>query len=227
MKKVLLIVVLLNIFSIYNSAQKPANTPIKKAKPSPTPTTAVTEISEPEWKILAKSLEAEDWTKAAETAAIYLKKLKTDNDKKQAAQLRYLHLYALSGKILAVSGTNIPADTDKLWSDLNAATSEYNGKEIILPPRQFQNDCQKRVNYICRVADNDRALRVTATNKGATAILSFDYIIFDDKNSLNSLPETQLFLGGILTRIEYNQDASSPWVMRLFFEKAFAGLASK
>lgn len=226
MKKVLLLVALINIFGVYISAQKPG-APVKKATPSPVPAAVVTEISETEWKTLADFLQTEDWTKAAATAAIYLNKLKTDNDKKQVAQLRYLHLYALAGKILAVAATDIPADTDALWKNLDTAVSEYSGKELVLPPRRYLNDCQKRVNYICRVADRDRALRVTATNKEGTGIHSFDYIVFDDADSLSNLPENQLFLGGILKRIEYNQDASKPWVMRLFFEKGFVGLANK
>ncbi len=223
MKRIIFFITLLNFLSAFCLAQKP-NAPVKTVK-SPTPTAAV--ISDAEWKVLTDNLQAEDWTKAAGVAALYLGKLKTDNDKKQLAQLRYLRLYALAGKILAVQSANVPADNDALWRELDDAASEFNGKELVLPPRQFVNDCQKRVNYICRVADNDRALRVTATNQEGTAIHSFDYVVFDDQKPLNNLPESELFLGGVLKRIEYNQDASKPWVMRLMFEKGFVSSVGK
>lgn len=246
MKKVVFLVFLASVFSISGAAQK-SNAPVKSVKPTATTKPVVAkpiaakpvvakqvaakpiaaEISETEWKVLADALQAEDWTKSASTAALYLGKLKADNDKKQIAQLRYLRLYALAGKILAVAGANVPADTDALWKDLDDAASEFNGKEFILPPHSYLNECEKRVNYICRVADNDRALRVTATNKDGTAIHSFDYVVFDDKNLLNNLPESELFLGGTLKRIEYNQDASKPWVMRLTYEKGFVSSVNK
>jgi len=226
MKKVFLLIALINIFSLFGAAQKP-NAPVKTIKPAANSAPVIKEISEPEWKVLTDALQAEDWTKSVSTAALYLQKLKIDNDKKQLAQLRYLRLYAIAGKILAVSGANVPADTDALWKELDDAASEFNGKEFVLPPRQYLNECEKRVNYICRVADNDRALRITATNKEGTAIHSFDYVAFDEQNSLSSLPESQLFLGGFLKRVEYNQDDSKPWVMRLIFEKGFVRSANK
>lgn len=225
-KKVSLVIALTGVFSVSGAAQK-AGSPTKTIKPPPVSAPAVTTISDAEWKVLTNDLQAEDWTKAAAAAARYLNKLKIDNDKKQLAQLRYLRLYTLAGKILAVQGAKVPADNDALWKELDDAVSEFNGEELVLPPHRYMNDCQKRVNYICRVADNDRALRVTATNDEGTAIHSFDYVIFDDANSLSNLPESELFLGGVLKRIEYNQDVSKPWIMRLIFEKGFVSSAAK
>ena len=219
-------VALTGVFSIASAAQK-SNAPVKTVKPAATSTPVVTEVSAADWKILTDGLQAEDWTKAAGVAALYLGKLKTDNDKKQLAQLRYLRLYALAGKILAVQSANVPADNDALWKELDDAASESIGEELVLPPHRFLNECEKRVNYICRVADNDRALRVTATNQEGTAIHSFDYIVFDDKNSLSVLPESEVFLGGVLRKIEYNQDASKPWIMRLIYEKGFVSAVNK
>ena len=207
-------------------AQKPS--PVKPSAPKTIQkSVTTTEFSEAEWKILTDALQSEDWTNSATIAAQYLSKLKSDNAKKQLAQLRYLRLYALAGKILAVSGANIPADNDALWKELDDAAGSFNGKEFILPPRRYLNECVKVANYICRVADNDRALRVTATNKEGTAIHSFDYVVFDDKNLLNNLPESELFLGGVLKRIEYNQDSAKPWVMRLIYEKGFVSVVNK
>lgn len=222
MKKAILLVILTSAAVCF--AQKTQTVKIGGAKPVQNST--VTELSDAEWKVLTGALEAEDWTKASAVAAQYLRKLKTDNDKKQLAQLRHLRLYALAGTILAVSGANVPANVNALWKELDDAASEFNGAEFVLPPHRFLNECQKRVNYICRVAGDERALRVTATNKAGTAIHSFDYVVFDDLKPLNSLPESELFLGGTLKRIEYNQDSSKPWVMRLIFEKGFVSVVS-
>lgn len=220
MKKVVFLIALINAFGVFAAAQK-SNAPTAKFKPPSAAAPIAAEISETEWKVLTDALLVEDWTKSASIAAEYSPKLKSDNDKKQLAQLRYLRLYALAGKILAVSGASVPANTDALWKDLDEAASASVGKEFLLPPRRYLNECRKVANYICRVADNDRALRVTATNKEGTGIHSFDYVIFDEANRLSNLPESELFLGGTLKRIEYNQDSSKPWVMRLVFEKGY------
>ena len=224
MKKFILLTIIL-LSATIGFAQKPQK--IVTIKPHPVLSPVATPISEAEWKILTDALQSEDWTKSATIAAQYLSKLKSDNDKKQLAQLRYLRLYALAGKILAVSGANVPADNDALWKELDDAASSFNGKEFVLPPRRYLNECKKVANYICRVADNDRALRVTATNREGTAIHSFDCVVFDDKNLLTNLPESELFLGGILKRIEYNQDSTKPWVMRLIFENGFVSAVGK
>jgi hypothetical protein len=65
-------------------------------------------------------------------------------------------------------------------------------------------------------------LRVTATNKDATAIISFDYVLFDTKVDLKEFTAKDAFLGGTLKKVEFNNDMSKPWVMRLIFEKGFA-----
>ena len=222
MKKFVLLVIL--TAAAIGVAQKPPKT--AAIKPLPVQTSGTAELSEAEWKVLTDALQTEDWTKSATLAAQYLQKLKSDNDKKQIAQLRYLRLYALAGKIAAVSGANVPADTDALWKELDDAASDYNDREFVLPPRRYLSDCAKVANYICRVADHERALRVTATNREGTAIHSFDYVVFDDRAALDNLPESELFLGGTLKRIEYNQDSTKPWVMRLIFEKGFVSAAS-
>lgn len=222
MKKFVLLIIL--FLAANGFAQKPPK--MVTVKPHPVLSPAATQFSEAEWKTLTDAFLSQDWTKSATLTAKYLQSLKVDNDKKQFAQLRYLRLFALAGKILAVSNANVPADSDALWKELDDAASEFNGREFVLPPRRYLNECQKRANYICRVADNDRALRVTATNGAGTAIHSFDYVVFDDRSLLNNLPESELFLGGTLKRVEYNQDSTKPWVMRLIFEKGFVNVVS-
>jgi len=226
MKKIILFTILLCLFVPVCFAQK-RQTPINTAKPQPVQTPTATTISDTEWKILTAALQTENWEKSALLASQYLQKIKIDNEKKQLAQLRYFYLYALAGKILTFSSAKKTLEENAAWKELDEAVGKFIGKEFVLPPRRLLNDCKEVLNYICAVTGNDRALRVTATNKMGTAIHSFDYVGFDEKILSGEFAERETFLGGKLKTVEFNQDMSKPWVMRLIFEKGFVSLAVK
>jgi hypothetical protein len=220
MKKFILFTFLFCVFASICFAQK-SQTPSKPRLSEPL---IVTEFSDADWKILTDALRAEDWKTAAPLAALYLQRLKIDNDKKQLAQLRYFYLYALAGKILAAdssSSAKIPIESDSLWKELDTAVGNFIGKEFVLPPRRLMPECNAVLNFICPVKDSDQALRVTATNREGTLIHSFDYVTFDKKIVLDEHQGKETFLGGRLKRAEFNQDTSKPWVMRLIFEAGF------
>lgn len=222
MKKFILLTILL-CFSVPICFAQQRKTPVKTIEPKPVQMPTVTEFSETEWKSLTDALQAENWNISALLASRYLEKLKTDNEKKQLAQLRYFYLYALAGKILAASASvKVPIETDSMWKELDAAVGNFVGQEFVLPPRHSLPECKNVLNYICPVKNNDRALRVTATNKQGTMIHSFDYVMFDEKVSLGKFTGEEIFLGGRLKKIEFNQDLSKLWIMRLIFEKGFA-----
>ena len=226
MKKIILFIILWYLFVPICFAQKP-QTPVKISKPQPVQTPIITEISDSEWKILTAALESENWEKSALLASQYLQKIKIDNEKKQLAQLRYFYLYALAGKILTFSSDKQTIEENAAWEELDKAVGSFIGKEFVLPPRRLLNDCKEVLNYICAVTGNDRALRVTATNRVGTAIHSFDYVAFDEKILSGEFAERETFLGGKLKTVEFNQDMSKPWVMRLIFEKGFVSFVVK
>jgi len=226
MKKIILYTILLCLFVPICFAQK-RQTPINTAKPQPVQTPTATTISDTEWKILTAALQTENWEKSALLASQYLQKIKIDNEKKQLAQLRYFYLYALAGKILTFSSAKKTLEENAAWKELDKAVGSFIGKEFVLPPRRLLNDCKEVLNYICAVKDNDRALRVTATNRAGTAIHSFDYVGFNEKILSGEFAERETFLGGKLKTVEFNQDMSKPWVMRLIFEKGFVSLVVK
>lgn len=201
-----------------------SQTTVEASKPVQIKPAGGLEISENEWKILIDSLQAEDWEKAAFFASLLLSRGKIDNEKKQLAQLRYFYLYSLAGKILESSDEQKTVKKEATMKELEKAAKTFAGKEFLLPPRRFLSDCEQRVNYICPVKDNENALRVTATNKDATMILSFDHILFDTKIERDELAAGEAFLGGTLKKVEFNDDISKPWVMRLIFEKGFAAV---
>lgn len=220
MKNIVLFTMIFCLSASFGAAQKTAP-PIKKESPKPVTIETVTSISEAEWKTLTDSLQAEDWKNSTLLASQYLQKLKNDNEQKQLAQLRYLYLYSLAGKILAVSNVAVPFDRDALWKQLDEAVGSFVGKEFLLPARQSLTECKNVLNYICPVKDTERALRVTATNKEATGIHSFDYVSFDKKIALGEFAGRETFIGGRLKKAEFNEGLSKPWVMRLYFEDGF------
>ena len=203
--------------------------PVRTAPPriNAQPPAAVTEISAADWQALADALVREDWTRAAAYAAVHLKTLKTDNDRKQLAQLRYLYLFALAGKILAANAQGNAAEAEKNWNELDRVMEKFIGQEFVLPPRPFAVDCSKRLNYVCAVKSNPKALRTTATNKEGNGIHSFDYVLFDEAIDLKADNDREVFLGGTLQRADYNEDKSKPWVVRLFFNNGFARINGK
>jgi hypothetical protein len=185
------------------------------------PNSARTEISAKEWRIMTDALMAENWDKAAFYASGFLNRLKVENEQKQMAQLRYFYLYALAGKILKFADAKNKVEENIAWKELDKAIESFTGKEFILPPRQYLGDCRQSLNYICKVRDNEKAFKITATNKNGTGIHSFDYVLFDKKIDLKTYLDKQTFLGGTLKKAEFNDDMTKPWVMYLIFEKGF------
>jgi hypothetical protein len=226
MRKIIFFTILICISVSGVFAQK-GPTPVKAVQPVPTAAKVVTEISETDWNILASSLRAEDWNKSAALAAAHLENLKTENEKKQLAQLRYIYLYTLAGKILAFNAQKNTLEAEKTWSELDRVMETFIGREFVLPPRPFASDCAKRLNFICPVKNNPQAFRTTATNKEGSAIHSFDYVLFDQPIDIKEFREKETFLGGTLQKAEYNDDKSKPWVIRLFFNKGFIRVVLK
>jgi len=180
-------------------------------------------ISETEWKVLTDALTVENWDRAAVYSSGLLNRLKVDNDAKQIARLRYFYLYALAGQILKAHDAGKKTEEDAAWRELDKAVEPLIGKEFVLPPREYRSTCEKNLNFICPVKDNEKALRTTATNKEGKGIISFDYVVFEKKVDLKVYDDKQLFLGGTLKKVEFNEELSDeqPWVMYLIFNKGF------
>jgi len=225
MKKTVFIIILICISAVVFSAQPPRIP--AKITPRNVPFKTVTEISDVDWQILASALEKEDWKQSATLAAQHLQTLKTENDKKQIAQLRYLYLFALAGQILAYNAQGNAAEGEKSWAEIDKVMETFIGKEFMMPPRPFATDCEKKLNVICQVKDTPNAFRTTATNREGNAIHSFDYVLLDQPTDIKEFNGKITFLGGFLRRAEYNEDKSKPWVLRLFFNKGFLRVVVK
>ena len=117
MKKFIFIIILNCISALAASAQPP-RVPAK-ITPRNVPFKTVTEISGEDWQTLAAVIEKEDWKQSATLAAGHLQTLKTENDKKQLAQLRYIYLFSLAGQILVYNAQGNLAEGEKAWSELD------------------------------------------------------------------------------------------------------------
>ncbi len=225
MKKFIFITILICISAAGIFAQNP-RVPAK-ITPRNVPFKTVTEISDADWQTLAATLEKEDWKQSAALAADYLQILKTDNEKKQIAQLRYIYFFSLAGQILNANTRGNALEGEKAWTELDRVMETLINKEFLLPPRPFTTDCEKKLNVICQVKDTPNAFRTTATNKEGSGIHSFDYVQFDELVSIKEFDGKETFIGGILYRADYYVDKSKPWVLRLFFKKGFVRVVVK
>lgn len=175
----------------------------------PVPAAVATEISAEEWGRIVASMDSEDWDKATVLTQGSLSKLKTDNEKKQLAQLRYFYLYALAGRVTAGKLT---------WEQLEASANGLVDAEFLFPARKILADCTNSLNAICSSKDKGYVLRVTATNKSATVIHSFEYTEFSEDFNIKANSGKAAFISGYLKKIELNPNKSNIWVMRLYFD---------
>lgn len=197
----------------------------RRSAPS-TSTAKVAAISDRDWGILSGTFDREEWQTAVRLSGEHIDRLEKENDKKQLAQLRYLHVLALAGRTNSyITGKNEPAAADS-WLDLEAAVRRFKGTELVAPARKFEANCAGKVNFVCPVRGDSRSLRVTATNKNGDSILLFEYFLFDDELNAASFKDKRLFLSGSLERAEYNEDTAKPWIVRLFFRNSAAALST-
>jgi hypothetical protein len=203
----------------FTQTRNPAQNPAPK-KPAASPQTIVkttTEISADEWTKIVDAFDKEDWMRAVLLAQMALGRLKNDNDKKQLAQLRYFYLYALAGK---AAGGQIA------YAELENTARSFIGKEFLMPSRQFLSNCTAKVNYICPVSDNEKALRVTATNKTGSAIHSFEYVKFNEKIDISGNDGKEAFIGGTLQAAQVNLYKQNIRILRLIFDKGSANIVA-
>ena len=227
MKKFIFSTILICVSTLLAAAQTPPPRVPAKITPRNVPFKTVTEISDTDWQALAATLEKEDWKQSATLAAGHLLSLAADNDKKQLAQLRYIYLFALAGQVLAANVQRDAVESEKAWTEIDKAMQKFINKEVVMPPRQFVNDCEKKLNVICQVKETPNAFRTTATNKEGSGIHSFEYVQLDQPIDIKEFNGKEAFIGGLLNRAEFNEDKTKPWVLRLFLKKGFLRVVVK
>ncbi|HEX9959870.1 MAG TPA: hypothetical protein VGB00_02995, partial [Pyrinomonadaceae bacterium] len=175
------------------------------------------EIREADWLRMADAMYLENWEKSAALAAQNLQKLKTENAKKQLAQLRYIYLYSLAGKV---------SEGKMAFAEFERIANGFVGQEFMLVSRQLLADCSTKINYICAAKNDERVLRVTATNRSATKIHLFEYIVLKERFDVRANSEKLAFLSGNLKKVESTLYKPDMKIMRLVFDKGYVKVAT-
>lgn len=224
MKKLIFFIVFICLTAVSGFGQKPRQATVKSApatkkivQPASSGAAKTNEIREADWLKMADAMYQENWEKSSALAAQNLQKLKTENAKKQLAQLRYVYLYSLAGK---VSEGKMP------FAEFERVANTFVGQEFLLVSRQLLADCATKVNYICASKTSDRVLRVTATNRAGTSIHLFEYVVLDERFDIRANSEKLAFLGGNLKKVESNLYKSDLKIMRLIFDKGYVKVAT-
>lgn len=146
------------------------------------------------WSNLISSLETEDWVPANQLSLSLLNSIPaTEANGNQAAVLRYMYILSESGLM-----------------DLGKVTKEealkqvigFVGKPILLPGHPVS--VKRAFNSITRASGGADTLFVTATNRKATSIFAFEYIVLKNKwteADLNTNAGKIWRLGGTLKSI--------------------------
>lgn len=126
-------------------------------------------ISNSEWQNIINYLNNEQWEKANQLSRSYLQKIPKDKiNESDAAILRYMYIRSESGLM------NLDKVTQKQAFD---HIKGFVGLNLILPGHPIA--LKEGFNSIEMLNNKADTLIVTATNKAATDILSFEYIILD------------------------------------------------
>lgn len=226
MKKLFLFFLFVSL-ATYSVTAQTGKTAVKPAPKKPMSTaqdsaslanpSAGAEISADEWSEIVKSIEAENWNQSSLLALAALKKLKTENEKKQLARARYFYIYSLTGKI---------AQKTMLPSELERISEAFVGQDFLMPSREVLSNCTGKVNYVCPVKAEEKSLRVTATSKSAT-IHSFEYVKLSEKFDTSGNDGKEVFLGGKLTKLEIGTYKDNVKIVKLYFGDGYVDIVSK
>lgn len=183
-----------------------------------TPIKTVTELSQSEWSEMSQLLEAEDWEKLSAVSALNLKKLVEENDKKQLAQLNYIYLFSLAGKV---------AQGKMTVNELKNITQTMIGKDFIMFNRNILDDCTNSLNYVCPDKTDKSSIRVSATNKEFNLIHSFEYVKLLQEFDFAKNKQKSVYVSGKLAKVEVNEKPDKAWIMRLFFNDGWVQVIDK
>ena len=173
-------------------------------------------LTDAQWKPLFSALSNEDWKQAFDLSSTYLDQLKNDDNAKSIANLRYMYLYSAAGEV---------SEGKMTFEDLEKKISIFAGKKIVLPFREISNACQTAFNIICGSTEEKKRAFITASNKTATTIHSFEYIeLAQDFDFAKNSGKKGAVLGTVKAIVP-NPNKSRAIVMRIYISDAKIQLA--
>src|SRR5439155_6066686 len=168
-------------------------------------------LTDAQWKPLFSALSNEDWKQAFDLSSTYLDQLKNDDNAKSIANLRYMYLYSAAGEV---------SEGKMTFEDLEKKISIFAGKKIVLPFREISNACQTAFNIICGSTEEKKRAFITASNKTATTIHSFEYIeLAEDFDFAKNSGKKGAVLGTVKAIVP-NPNKSRAIVMRIYISDA-------
>jgi hypothetical protein len=195
MKHFLSVVILIAAFAVsaFAQAEKPASV-----------------LSDKQWNDLYAALQAENWDTAAKLSSDYLRLIRSEDQAKTLARLRYMYLYAAAGRVSQGKMT---------YPQLARQVKPLIGKEIALPFHPINQGCRFEFNTICRTTDR-AGLLITATNQAGTTIHAFEYIQPKEKFDLAANDGKFGAVFGTIDSIAPNPKRSRLLIMRIFISAA-------
>ena len=167
-------------------------------------------VSEKQWESLQQALANEDWVKAADEAAKYLKQATQEDNEHSLARLRHMFMFASAAKV---------AEGKMSYDDLKVTLKDLVGKEVMTSYTTLTATCLGVFNSICVKTSGDYDLSLASSNKSATYIYMFQYVRLTAKP--DSIKDKKLgAIIGSLETIQFNPNQSNIWIMRVFIEKA-------
>lgn len=219
MRKIFVCIAFLGLFAAVTACGQNQIPVAVKTAPKKVVSSNPAEISETDWLKMADAMYQEKWETASILALQNLQKLKTENDKKQLAQLRYIYLYSLAGKV---------AEGKMTFDNFESVANSFIGQEFMIVSRQILADCNTKINYICAAKDDgkNRILRVTATNRSGTAIHLFEYVVLNESFDVRENNEKLAFISGNLKKVESNPYKPGMKIARLIFNNGYVKIAT-
>ena len=168
------------------------------------------EVSEKQWQGVLVAANDEEWDKAFQLAAKYIKQMKEEDER--LPRLRYIYLYTAAGSVSAGVMS---------FEELERVVKDFDGKEIELPYRPIAVDCHGDLNFICATESSKDKLIVAATNKAGTTIHAFEYVQLKEKFDAASHQGENASIGGVIEAIKLNPNKSRFLIMRIYITGGF------
>ncbi len=174
-----------------------------------------TQLTEKQWDDLYAALDLEDWSRAADYSAKYLRQLKDEGDKRSLGRLRYMFVFASAGKVI---------ERKMAFEELGKVLTDLLAREIVLPGRRLTTNCPAPMNSICVLSGSKYDLSSAAANNHGTSIHAFEYVKLQDKFDAKGHDGDLAEVSGILDSFQLNPNKSTIWIMRLFIDKGHVAL---
>jgi hypothetical protein len=170
-----------------------------------------------DFKSLIPHLQKEDWKSAFKASAKLLDNSENDSSEFHAI-IVYINIFSAAGMV---------TEKQMTYKELEENIMKFQGQKIVMSahPVSTRDGALGQIKF--DVSDSTNAAFTSATNAKGTNILCFEKFQFKDKIDLEDYPEKSFVrCGGTLSKIEFNPNKSTVWILRLTITDAFVRKAN-